>query len=129
MRHLEMIQNVISRMASNSFYLKGWTVTLIVGLLAFANTKEMDSNFMYLALIPTGIFWILDAYYLYQERLYIKLYKYVSGLDNKKIDFSLNAKDFGKFYGLGLAIVSQTLVIFYLPMAGIIIFAIHYFWN
>ena len=28
-RHLEMIQAVITRMASNSFMLKGWAVTLI----------------------------------------------------------------------------------------------------
>lgn len=40
MRHLEMIQNVISRMASNSFLLKGWTVTLVVGLLAFATSRK-----------------------------------------------------------------------------------------
>ncbi|MGX1266794.1 hypothetical protein RKD55_004738 [Rossellomorea marisflavi] len=46
MRHLELIQNVMSRMASNSFLLKGWTVTLVVGLLAFANISEMNSNFM-----------------------------------------------------------------------------------
>ena len=29
-KHLEMVQDVIKRMASNSFILKGWAVTLVV---------------------------------------------------------------------------------------------------
>ena len=32
-KHLEMIQNIIQRMATNSFMLKGWAVTLIVAIL------------------------------------------------------------------------------------------------
>jgi len=31
-KHLEMIQGVINRMASNSFALKGWAVTLVSGI-------------------------------------------------------------------------------------------------
>jgi hypothetical protein len=33
-KHLELIQAVISRMAGNSFLLKGWSVTLAAALLA-----------------------------------------------------------------------------------------------
>lgn len=33
-KHLEMIQGIINRMASNSFYLKGWAVTLVAGIFA-----------------------------------------------------------------------------------------------
>jgi len=29
-KHLEMLQNVIARMASNSFIIKGWSVTGIM---------------------------------------------------------------------------------------------------
>lgn len=130
MRHLELIQSVISRMASNSSSLKGWTVTLVVGLLAFANLKEMDSNFMFIALIPAGFFWLLDAYYLYMERLYIKLYEHVTTLDNQSIDFSLNAKSFEKEAGgLWSAIISNTLIVFYFPILVIIGIAICFFWN
>jgi len=32
LKHLEMIQDVIKRMASNSFLLKGWSLTLVVAL-------------------------------------------------------------------------------------------------
>jgi hypothetical protein len=128
MRHLEMIQNVISRMASNSFLLKGWTVTLVVGLLAFANIKEMDSNFMFLALIPAGFFWLLDGYFIYQERLYIKLYEHVTTVENKDIDFSLKAEPYEDQAGsLADTILSNTLLIFYLPTLAIIGIAICFF--
>ena len=33
-KHLEMVQDVIKRMASNSFILKGWTVNLVAGIMA-----------------------------------------------------------------------------------------------
>lgn len=68
LKHLEFIQQAITRMASNSFMLKGWTVTLVVGLFAFANIKEMDSKFILLAFIPAIFFWILDGYFIQQEK-------------------------------------------------------------
>ena len=36
-KHLEIIQGIINRMAGNSFALKGWAVTLIAGIFALAN--------------------------------------------------------------------------------------------
>lgn len=43
-KYLEMIQEIINRMASNSFALKGWAVTLIAGIFVLA---EKDTNKMY----------------------------------------------------------------------------------
>ncbi|UTE72814.1 hypothetical protein M1I95_21735 [Rossellomorea marisflavi] len=128
MRHLEMIQNVISRMASNSFLLKGWTVTLVVGLLAFANIKEMDSNFMFLALIPAAIFWFLDGYFIHQSWLYVELYNHVTKTRNEDIDFSLDAKPYEDLAGSHVeGIFSHTLLIFYVPTLAVIIIAICFF--
>lgn len=127
MRHLEMIQNVISRMASNSFLLKGWTVTLVVGLLAFANIEQMDSKFMFLALIPSLFFWVLDGYFIHQGRLYVKLYERVTTLDNDEIDFSLNTDPYKTKAGtLVEAICSNTLLTFYLPTLSVVAAAIWY---
>ena len=42
--HLEMIQGVINRMASNSFMLKGWAVTLAAGIFALAS-KDADKMY------------------------------------------------------------------------------------
>lgn len=123
-----MIQSVISRMASNSFLLKGWTVTLVVGLLAFANIKDMDFMFMFLAVIPIGFFWLLDGYFICQGRLYVKLYEHVITLQNDQIDFSLDANPFEEEAGgLEKAICSNTLLLFYLPILTVVIISIFFF--
>lgn len=126
-RHLEMIQGVINRMASNSFMLKGWGVTLVAGIFALA-AKDTDKLYFLVAYIPVIIFWILDSYYLLQERLYIALYKKVCLTDEKHIDFSLAAtkEEFGNdkncFWS---CLLSKTEAGFYFPLAlvctGIII--------
>lgn len=126
-RHLEMIQGVINRMGSNSFMLKGWAVTLVAGIFALAS-KDADKLYFLIAYIPVIIFWILDSYYLLQERLYIELYKKICKIDEKNIDFSLTAtkKEFGNDKNNFLSCVfSKTEIGFYLPLAlvctGIII--------
>jgi hypothetical protein len=72
-KHLELIQSVISRLASNSFALKGWSVTVTAALLALA-AKESNLGFGVVAFYPAVAFWGLDAYYLRQERRFRALY-------------------------------------------------------
>jgi hypothetical protein len=72
-KHLEIIQSIITRMATNSFLLKGWSVTLTAALFALA-AKDSNVKFVLVALLPVLCFWGLDAYYLRQERLFRKLY-------------------------------------------------------
>lgn len=93
LKHLEMIQGVINRMAHCSFLLKGWSVVLVSGLFALA-AKESKLNLIYLAYLPVIFFWILDGFYLYQERLYRKLYGFVRKLEPDEIDFDMNANRF-----------------------------------
>ena len=87
--HLEMIQGVISRMASNSFALKGWAVTLVAGIFALSS-KDADKLYFLVAYIPIVVFWGLDAYYLLQERLYRALYNKVRNLPENEINFDMN---------------------------------------
>lgn len=89
-KHLELIQGVINRMASNSFMLKGWAVTLVAGIFVLAG-KDTDKLYFLVAYIPVIVFWWLDAYYLLQERLYRSLYEKVRKTNEKDIDFSLKA--------------------------------------
>lgn len=98
-RHLEMIQNIITRLASNSFLIKGWTVTIVVGLFAFANFKEMNSKFIIVALIPVLFFWGLNGFFLYQEKLFRKLYVRVINLQVDKVNFSMEIESFKTKYG------------------------------
>ena len=127
MKHLEFIQSVINRMASNSFMLKGWAVTLVAGIFVLAG-KDTDKLYFLVAYIPVIVFWWLDAYYLLQERLYRSLYEKVRQIDEKNIDFSLKATttEFDSNKNCFCScLFSKTEAGFYLPLAlvctGIII--------
>jgi hypothetical protein len=72
-KHLEFIQTTIARLASNSFLLKGWSVTLAAALFALAG-KDSNPRFALVAFFPAFAFWVLDAYFLRQERLFRRLY-------------------------------------------------------
>ncbi len=74
-RYIELVQSIISRLANNSFLLKGWTITLIAAI--FSLSDKIMKNFTFTIYFFILIFWILDSYYLYQERLYRDLYNKV----------------------------------------------------
>lgn len=97
MKHLEFIQDIIKRMAGNSFLLRGWSITLVTGLITlFVSTQDakLKGYLLPLALFLVFIFWLLDAFYLSQERAYISLYDEVRKKPENEIDFSLNAKKY-----------------------------------
>lgn len=127
LNHLEMIQGVINRMASNSFALKGWAVTLVAGIFVLAG-KDTDKMYFLVAYLPILVFWGLDSYYLLQERLYRALYDKVRLLPEDEVDFSMKAspKEFtSSNCTFCSSFVSKTELWFYLPLAlvstGIII--------
>ena len=35
LKHIDIVQSTITRMAQNSFAIKGWTITILVGLFVF----------------------------------------------------------------------------------------------
>jgi len=88
--HLEMLQAIVSRMASNSFHLKGWSVLLVSALFALAASDSARRNLVWIAYLPGVAFWVLDGYFLRQERLFRKLYDRVRGTTEGNIDFSMN---------------------------------------
>ena len=88
-KHIEMIENIIERMAKNSFQLKGWAMTLIA-LVGTISAQGSDKRFILLAFIPIVGFWVLDSFYLQQERKYKQLYKNVAAKDENQIDFNLD---------------------------------------
>lgn len=116
-KHLEFIQNSINRMASNSFLLKGWSVTLVVALLALG-IKELNYLYVVVGCLPILIFWLLDGYFLWQERLFKVLYDDVRKKDENQINFSMRDKN--KFCGgrntWFWSTFSVTLNIFYLSL-------------
>lgn len=82
-KHLEFIQNVITRMNTNSFQLKGWMVAIVSALLAlYANSSNL--MFIVIAIVPVLLFWFMDTYYLQQERKFRGVYNDVAGLNNNE---------------------------------------------
>jgi hypothetical protein len=113
LKHLEFIQNVITRMNTNSFLLKGWSVTLVAALFAFA-AKDTNINYVLITYISTPVFWLLDGFYLSQERQYRRLYNNVKLKDEANIDFDMNASPYknGKNCWIS-STFSTTLLLFY----------------
>ena len=73
LKEIEIIQDIIKRMAFNSFMIKGWTITLVAVTLLLRGSEYQ----VLIAFIPILVFWFLDAYFLWQERLYRRLYNWV----------------------------------------------------
>jgi hypothetical protein len=88
-QHLSFIQATVNRLATQSFLLKGWAVTLVVALLAFASTRS-DSRATALAWLPPLGFWVLDGYFLSRERSYRALYDSVRDEDDAPTAFSMD---------------------------------------
>lgn len=73
LKEIDIVQDIIKRMAFNSFMIKGWTITLVVVALLLKGAKHQ----VLIAFVPLLVFWFLDAYFLWQERMYRKLYDWV----------------------------------------------------
>lgn len=126
LKHLEFIQQAINRMASNLFLLKGWTVTLIAAMFALAAKESRDLYFL-LAYFPALMFWLLDGYFLAQERRFRSLYDHVRKLDEHSIDFSMDTQPFKKSPSRNKwtrALFSPTLLIYY----GVLLAAMSLVW-
>ncbi len=116
LKHLELIQGVITRMGSNLFTLRGWMITLVVGLsVAFLEVGRNELQVILVLVIL--IFWVHDAYFLSLERGYRCLYNKVRKLDEDAIDFSMDISEFDvlKTISIWYCMWSKTLSFFYVP--------------
>ena len=116
LKHLELIQGVITRMSGNLFTLRGWMITLVVALsVAFLQfgRNELQIILVFVVLI----FWIHDAYFLSLERSYRCLYDKVRKLKEDAIDFSMDITEFSSLRKTSIwyCMISNTLAYFYIP--------------
>lgn len=87
-KELDLIQNVIQRMANNSFMIKGWAITLFVGLISFFKLSKLSDIILGICLLLIVFsFYYLDAFFLWTERKYRDLYKDVIQ-KRQKLDFT-----------------------------------------
>ena len=89
-KHLEFTQGVINRLANNSFLIKGWSMTILAAAILFiARVDNAYSSYLTLAfMIPVIGFWILDGYFLWQERLFRGIYNDVR--KQESTDFAMD---------------------------------------
>ena len=92
LKEIDLIQNIINRMANNSFLIKGWTITLVV-VSMLLSINPLHKLF---SLIPLVAFWYLDAYFLQLERQYRELYNWVinNRAKTNEYQFDLNSRRF-----------------------------------
>ena len=90
LKHLEFIQAVITRLANDSFLMKGWALTVAGAFYGFA-VKGTNWKLAAIGLMPVLVFWGLDAYFLRQERLFRRLYNQVRERNPRIEPFAMNA--------------------------------------
>ena len=133
-KHLEFLQNNITRMNQCSFQMKGWAITIVSAFIAAYVATISDTNlgnklFIIVAVIPTIIFWILDSLYLSKENKFIGMYNDVAGITEGKKRVELKAYEIpmkkynGWKFSIFKAIISPSEIILYgLIILGLLAF-------
>jgi hypothetical protein len=126
-KEVEIVQDIITRMGTNSFLVKGWAITLVVASLLITGF----SYHHFVAFLPWLIFWAYDAYFLRMEKLYRKLNDWLVDNRRKSEEFLLDMNKsslenrFGKETPcLQQVMFSKTLVAFYGVLLVMIVFSV-----
>ena len=90
LKFLEFIQNIITRMNTNSFQIKAMCIAIISALFALYATTQ-NPRIILITFIPLVICCLLDSYYLWQERRFRALYSEAIKKNSKIKDFDLGA--------------------------------------
>lgn len=124
-KHLEFIQGVIARLSNSSSAAKGWSLTVAGAAFGFSTVNER----WYLSLLGlcvVGIFSIVDMHYLFEERLFRRLYDDVRrGVVG---DFSMNKDAYRNLESKADTYFSWSVFGFYLALAlagvAVLVFAL-----
>lgn len=111
-KHLEFIQAVITRLGSNSFFIKGWALTLAAGFFAIS-ASQLSWQVAASGLVPLLCFWSLDGYFLHQEKLFRCLYDDARRPDSPVEVLSMNVGPYTTRVTWRASTLSRTLVLFY----------------
>lgn len=123
-KQLEFIQGIVNRLAANSFQLKGWSVFIVAAILGVGSI-EGTSDIAILAILPVVVFWGLDGYYLWQERLFRLLYDEVRKKNPAEVDYDMDPRPVKeKDKGWFAAAISRTVILFH----GVLLVAILVVW-
>lgn len=94
-KEIDLIQSCITRMAQNSFMVKGWFVSLYAVVLALLPEKINLFLLCTVLIMVNLMFWYLDAFFLRTEKIYRKIYDWVLEMrpkNNRELLYQLNPK-------------------------------------
>ena len=125
--HLGFIETTIERMANNSASIKGWSMGIVAAIigLGIIGKGQIDTVASWILFVCSCIIalvmWCLDAFYLYQEKLYRDLYDLVRVMEEKDINYSMDARrktiieKKGKAVCYFSLLINRAVSLFYLP--------------
>lgn len=76
--HLNIVQGIIGRLAGYSATVKNFSITLAAAAVA-VNLAQDQKGLLGIAIAAVGLFMLIDAYYLSQEKAFRDLYDEVAG--------------------------------------------------
>lgn len=86
-KEIDLVQDLVKRMAQNSFQIKAWLIGILSAIIAFEKEgifatangadKQLAIWLNLFLLVPVLCFWYLDAFFLSTEKLYRELYKWI----------------------------------------------------
>ena len=86
--HINILQGIIARMASNSANSKTWAITIISAIVVLLIDKS-KTNMIYITYLPLAMFFFLDCFYLGLEKYFRDEYKaFVGKISKPKFDFN-----------------------------------------
>lgn len=127
LKHLEFLQNIISRLSNKSASCKTWAITLTSAILVIS--LDECSIPIWIFLLPVSIMYFLDSFYLGLERNFIKIFnQFVKKMHNGNIEktniFEIKSRKSNFFQQLWLSlsqIFRYSTLMFYIPFITIII--------
>lgn len=126
-KHIDILQDIITRMSSNSANCKTWCFGLVGAMLALFIQSE-KSDCLWIAIIPTILFYIADSYYVSLERDFRVLYtEFVDSINNGDINYKVifvikpMSSLAHRVSALGKSLLSFSTSIFYILLMLIII--------
>lgn len=117
MRHLEMLQDVISRMAGNSASLKNYCMTIAAAIIGLSSAIQKP-EILYYTIPLILIFGVLDGHYLRLERAFRDQYNSVRKTDLNKIPDFLISPSWTAGHGRMSGFWSWSVWLFYLTLVG-----------
>ena len=126
-QYLQMLQDIINRMASNSSNCKAWAITLFTAMAALMIGVEVMRQWMLVILFPIALFYYLDAYYLGLEKdfrnleaSFIKKLRAPEDCSSYVYDFNItHADDYKKYENLKNGLTSTATWPLYSTLAAI----------